>query len=269
MLFHLKYHSFFLMLEPLRMRREKLDEAKQIRQFFLDLEDEKMWISEKMLQATSTDFGKSQLSVQMLQKKNKSLQNDIDQHEPHFESVIGKGEQIIDRNHPRSDEIKPLIDQLKLDWQNLLDAAKNRKLNLDESEVTQQVVLDWILLECSFFFKIIVFEVSKFYGNSFMLDKLIIVIIPIILWIGCNTVELLLCHGVPSRKSHAMLNWLYFSGVYQMTPLNGQLHVDCSHQSFNCLPQLQHLVALVPKFMTPKSGWGLRSFSRKWSSLVI
>ena len=76
------------MLEPLQKRRAQLEKAKRIQQFVRDVEDERIWISERMPQALSTDYGNSLMSVQMLQKKNKSLHNEIDSHEPHVTSVI-------------------------------------------------------------------------------------------------------------------------------------------------------------------------------------
>jgi hypothetical protein len=51
-------------------RREQLEKVKFIHQFVRDVEDEKLWIEEKMPQATSKDFGNSLLTVQLLEKKN-------------------------------------------------------------------------------------------------------------------------------------------------------------------------------------------------------
>ena len=53
------------MLEPLLLRREKLDLAKKVHQFLRDVEDEKLWIGEKMLLARSPNVGNSLLSVQV------------------------------------------------------------------------------------------------------------------------------------------------------------------------------------------------------------
>lgn len=38
--------------------------------FYRDVEDEKLWVDEKMPQATSTELGNSLQEVQALQKKN-------------------------------------------------------------------------------------------------------------------------------------------------------------------------------------------------------
>ena len=56
--------------EPLLKRRDQLEKVKYIHQFVRDVEDEKLWIEERMPQATSPNFGNSLLSVQLLEKKN-------------------------------------------------------------------------------------------------------------------------------------------------------------------------------------------------------
>lgn len=56
--------------QPLVQRREQLQKVKRIHQFIRDVEDEKLWINEKMPQATSSQFGNSLLTVQMHVTKN-------------------------------------------------------------------------------------------------------------------------------------------------------------------------------------------------------
>ena len=51
-------------------RRDQLEKVKYIHQFVRDVEDEKLWIQERMPLATSPNFGNSLLSVQLLEKKN-------------------------------------------------------------------------------------------------------------------------------------------------------------------------------------------------------
>lgn len=71
---HLIFYSFLFRFakiqEPLVRRREQLEKVKFIHQFVRDVEDEKLWIEEKMPQATSSNVGNSLLSVQLLEKKN-------------------------------------------------------------------------------------------------------------------------------------------------------------------------------------------------------
>ena len=101
---------FRKVLAPLQARRSALEKVKRTQQFLRDVEDERIWIEEKMPQAKSEDYGNSLLSVQMLVKKNRSLQNEMDSHEPRINSVCDTGRELIDEGHPLSDEFQHHID---------------------------------------------------------------------------------------------------------------------------------------------------------------
>lgn len=133
---------FAKILIPLMQRREALDNAKKVRQFLQDIVDEKLWIKEKMRLATSTDYGNSLLSVQMLQKKNGSLQNEIDSHEVHLKRVIDEGLSLIENGHPQADNFQKGIDELNAGWEELLAAVEKRKNMLEQSEAAKQYFFD-------------------------------------------------------------------------------------------------------------------------------
>jgi spectrin beta len=133
---------FVKMLEPLQERRTKLERAKRLQQFLRDLQDEKLWISEKMPQATSTEYGTNLLGVQMLQRRNKSLRNEIDGHEPQHNNIMQLGHELIDEGHPQAEEFQQSLDELERMWQDLLDAVESRRKNLALSEVAQQYLFD-------------------------------------------------------------------------------------------------------------------------------
>jgi len=135
------YFRFAKMLEPLLERRAKLERTKRLHQFLRDVEDENLWIAEKMPQAQSTQYGNSLLSVQMLQRKNNSLQNEVDSHEQRIISVVDIGLSMIEEGHPQSDEFQKMIDDLNTNWADLLAAVDARKKRLELSEHTQQVCL--------------------------------------------------------------------------------------------------------------------------------
>lgn len=132
-------HRFAKMLEPLLERRAKLERTKRLHQFLRDIDDEKIWIAEKLPQAQSTNYGNSLLSVQMLQKKNKSLSIEIESHEPRIVSIVDLGLAMIEEHHPQSDEFDKLINELNSKWDELLAAVDSRKNRLELSEQTQQV----------------------------------------------------------------------------------------------------------------------------------
>ncbi|KAI8432350.1 hypothetical protein MSG28_004761 [Choristoneura fumiferana] len=76
-------HRFEQLKAPLLDRQRQLAKKKEAFQFRRDVEDENLWVHEKMPLATSTDYGNSLFNVQMLQKKNQSLKTETDNHEPH------------------------------------------------------------------------------------------------------------------------------------------------------------------------------------------
>ncbi|XP_041353644.1 spectrin beta chain-like isoform X2 [Gigantopelta aegis] len=128
--------------QPLIQRRNMLEKVKRIHQFMRDIEDEKLWIEEKMPLATSTNYGNSLHSVQLLTKKNHSLQVEIDNHEPRVTGIVEVGQELIDEEHPQSEEFKALIDDLMRRWQELKDATSARKDRLRLSEIAQQYYFD-------------------------------------------------------------------------------------------------------------------------------
>lgn len=104
---------------PLLDRQLQLAKKKEAFQFRRDVEDEKLWIHEKMPLATSTDYGNSLFNVQMLQKKNQSLKTETDNHEPRILTVISNGQKLIDESHEASPEFKELIEELTARWREL------------------------------------------------------------------------------------------------------------------------------------------------------
>ena len=100
-----------------------------------------MWITMKMPQATSTDIGNSLQAVQVLQKKNNSLKVEIDGHEVRITELCNRAKEIVAEGHPQGDKINQGVNELQDMWQQLLDAMKDRKEKLIDSEKAQQVRL--------------------------------------------------------------------------------------------------------------------------------
>uniref|UniRef100_A0A2A4JKU8 Spectrin beta chain, non-erythrocytic 2 n=1 Tax=Heliothis virescens TaxID=7102 RepID=A0A2A4JKU8_HELVI len=127
---------------PLLDRQRHLAKKKEAFQFRRDVEDEKLWVHEKMPLATSTDYGNSLFNVQMLQKKNQSLKTETDNHEPRILTVISNGQKLIDEGHEDTPEFKQLIDELTARWRELKDAIDERKNKLSQWEKAQQYLFD-------------------------------------------------------------------------------------------------------------------------------
>ncbi|CAM9502832.1 unnamed protein product [Bubo scandiacus] len=73
---------FLDLLEPLERRRKELETAKAIYQLGRDLEDETLWVQERLPLARSTEYGTDLPSVQRLAKRNETLQKELAGHAP-------------------------------------------------------------------------------------------------------------------------------------------------------------------------------------------
>ena len=127
---------------PLLERQKQLEKKKEAFQFRRDIEDEKLWIDEKLPLANSGELGNSLFNVNMLKKKNQSLSTEIDNHETRINLVCSNGQKMIDEGHEDADEFVQLIADLKVKWQELKDAIENRQKQLDNSERVQQYFFD-------------------------------------------------------------------------------------------------------------------------------
>lgn len=127
---------------PLLERQKQLEKKKEAFQFRRDVADERLWIQEKLPQASSPDYGHSLFNVQMLQKKNQSLRTETENHEPRILTVITNGQKLIDEGHEASKEFTDLIKELTEHWQKLKDAIEQRNKGLLQSEKAQQYLFD-------------------------------------------------------------------------------------------------------------------------------
>lgn len=103
------------------------------------MEDEKIWINERLARARVPNYGNSLLSVQMLLAKNRTLRNEVDSHEPTVISVVDLGLSMIEEGHPQSDEFQQQINELNSLWADLQKAVDDQKARIELSEVAQQV----------------------------------------------------------------------------------------------------------------------------------
>lgn len=127
---------------PLIERQKQLEKKKEAFQFGRDVEEEKLWIDEKMPLANSEDYGNSLFNVNVLKKKNQSLATEIDNHEARIMAICNNGQKLIDEGHEDSPQFVERIKELTQQWQELKDAIENRRRHLDQSERVQQYFFD-------------------------------------------------------------------------------------------------------------------------------
>ncbi|CAL8329545.1 unnamed protein product [Merluccius merluccius] len=83
------------LLDPLRKRKHFLVASREVHQFNRDMEDEILWMEERMPLATSTDHGHNLQTVQLLIKKNQTLQKELQGHQPRIDDIMERSRSVL------------------------------------------------------------------------------------------------------------------------------------------------------------------------------
>ncbi|XP_050990622.1 spectrin beta chain, non-erythrocytic 4 isoform X3 [Labeo rohita] len=130
------------LIEPLKERRRILLASKEVHQVGRDLEDELLWIQERLPMATSQEHGTSLQAVQQLMKKNQSLQRELQGHRGRVEDVLERAGVIASIRSPEADSIRAGMEQLHQLWEVLWTETEHRQLRLDVMYQAQQYYFD-------------------------------------------------------------------------------------------------------------------------------
>ncbi|XP_028251669.1 spectrin beta chain, erythrocytic isoform X1 [Parambassis ranga] len=137
---------FQQLLTPLAERKGKFEAAKAVHQFYRDLADELLWIEERMPLAMSQEHGHNLQTVQMLRKKNQTLQREIEGHQPRVDEVLERGRRMAAaasvEGRPEADKITDQMKELEEAWARLQDEMAKRRERLNGSNVAQQYYND-------------------------------------------------------------------------------------------------------------------------------
>uniref|UniRef100_A0A5F8GH03 Spectrin beta, non-erythrocytic 1 n=1 Tax=Monodelphis domestica TaxID=13616 RepID=A0A5F8GH03_MONDO len=135
--------KFMELLEPLNERKSNLLASKEIHQFNRDVEDEILWVGERMPIATSTDHGHNLQTVQLLIKKNQTLQKEIQGHQPRIDDIFERSQNILtDSSSLNAEAIRQRLTDLKQLWSLLIEETEKRHKRLEESHKAQQYYFD-------------------------------------------------------------------------------------------------------------------------------
>ncbi|XP_066234364.1 spectrin beta chain, non-erythrocytic 1 isoform X4 [Saccopteryx leptura] len=135
--------KFMELLEPLNERKHNLLASKEIHQFNRDVEDEILWVGERMPLATSTDHGHNLQTVQLLIKKNQTLQKEIQGHQPRIDDIFERSQNIVtDSSSLNAEAIRQRLADLKQLWGLLIEEAEKRHRRLEEAHRAQQYYFD-------------------------------------------------------------------------------------------------------------------------------
>ncbi|XP_071335921.1 spectrin beta chain, non-erythrocytic 1 isoform X2 [Trachinotus anak] len=127
---------------PLQKRRDNLMASREIHQFNRDVEDEILWVEERMPLATSTDHGHNLQTVQLLIKKNQTLQKEIQGHQPRFDDIFERSQHILREDSPTSELIRQRLAELQSLWEQIRKETEKRHTRLSEAHEAQQYYFD-------------------------------------------------------------------------------------------------------------------------------
>uniref|UniRef100_A0A8C8RCQ6 Spectrin beta chain n=1 Tax=Pelusios castaneus TaxID=367368 RepID=A0A8C8RCQ6_9SAUR len=134
--------KFLELLEPLTERKTNLLASKEVHQFNRDVEDEILWVDERMPIATSTDHGHNLQTVQLLIKKNQTLQKEIQGHQPRIDDIFERSQNIITDSSLNAEALQQRLADLQQLWNLLIEETEKRHKRLEESHKAQQYYFD-------------------------------------------------------------------------------------------------------------------------------
>ncbi|XP_056139093.1 spectrin beta chain, non-erythrocytic 1-like isoform X2 [Lampris incognitus] len=135
------------LIEPLKERRRILLASKEVHQVGRDLEDEILWVQERLPMATSQEHGSSLQAVQQLMKKNQTLQRELQGHRARIEDVLERASIIASIRSPEADYVRAGQEQLAHLWALLWAETERRQLVLDAMYQAQQYYFDMAEVE--------------------------------------------------------------------------------------------------------------------------
>ncbi|XP_051815520.1 spectrin beta chain, non-erythrocytic 1 isoform X4 [Acanthochromis polyacanthus] len=134
--------KFQSLQDPLKKRRDNLMASREIHQFNRDVEDEILWVEERMPLATSTDHGHNLQTVQLLIKKNQTLQKEIQGHQPRYDDIFERSQHVLREDSPTAEMIRQRLTGLQTLWDQIKKETEKRHARLSEAHEAQQYYFD-------------------------------------------------------------------------------------------------------------------------------
>ncbi|KAM9345248.1 spectrin beta chain, non-erythrocytic 1 isoform 1-T1 [Symphorus nematophorus] len=134
--------KFQCLQAPLQKRRDNLMASREIHQFNRDVEDEILWVEERMPLATSTDHGHNLQTVQLLIKKNQTLQKEIQGHQPRYDDIFERSQHVLREDSPTAALIRQRLGELQSLWDQIRKETEKRHARLSEAHEAQQYYFD-------------------------------------------------------------------------------------------------------------------------------
>ncbi|KAI1902683.1 hypothetical protein AGOR_G00018540 [Albula goreensis] len=119
------------LIEPLKERRRILLATKEVNQITRDLDDEILWIQERLPVAMCKEYGDSLQGVQQFVEKNQCLQKELQEHQARVEDVLNRAMLIATVQSPETDFVRDGVEQLRQLWESLCLETERRQMVLD------------------------------------------------------------------------------------------------------------------------------------------
>ncbi|XP_046720321.1 spectrin beta chain, non-erythrocytic 4-like isoform X3 [Silurus meridionalis] len=130
------------LIEPLKERRRILLASKEVHQVRRDLQDEILWVQERLPFAMSQESGSSLQAVQQLMKKNQSLQRELETHRGHVEEVMERASLFSSVRTAEAECVSALMEDLQGLWAALWAETEHKQQHLDSMYHAQQYYSD-------------------------------------------------------------------------------------------------------------------------------
>ncbi|ELV09523.1 Spectrin beta chain, brain 2 [Tupaia chinensis] len=128
--------KFRALCQPMKERCQHLQASREQHQFHRDVEDEILWVTERLPMASSMEHGKDLPSVQLLMKKNQTLQKEIQGHEPRIADLTERQRAL------GAAAAGPELAELQEMWKRLGHELELRGKRLEEAMRAQQFYRD-------------------------------------------------------------------------------------------------------------------------------
>ncbi|XP_063038503.1 spectrin beta chain, non-erythrocytic 4-like, partial [Melospiza melodia melodia] len=130
------------LIEPLKERRRILLASKEVHQVSHELEDEVMWVQDRLPLAMLKDLGTNLQTVQQFIKKNQNLRREIQVHRPRVDEVLERAAAVASIKSPEAEGVRALLERLGALWAELQEQTERRQQALDASFQLEQYYFD-------------------------------------------------------------------------------------------------------------------------------
>ncbi|XP_068187777.1 spectrin beta chain, non-erythrocytic 4 [Antennarius striatus] len=135
------------LIEPLKERRRILLASKEMHQVAQDLEDEMLWIQERLPLASCKDYGNNLQSVQQHAKKNQTLQRELTGRRARVEEVLDRAGIIASLRTPEVEFVREGAGHVRQLWEVLQLETERRSVMLDATLQAQQYYSEAVKVE--------------------------------------------------------------------------------------------------------------------------